>query len=1168
MKQLTLFLSMLLVLSVNAQVTVTPSASSICPGEIVTFSVTPNDTLGTYTYLWSPMLPDTNVVQVAPPITNSWTVTVLIDSSGVFVGNGSVTVTVNPFPTTTASNTGPYCDGSTISLSASGGVQYYWTGPGGWTDTGASPTRPATLSNAGMYYVTVTDANGCQATDSTAVVVNSNPTPLISASADSVCVGSPVTLFAGGGVSYNWSTGDIGATISDTPGFTTSYGVTVTDGNGCSASTSETVTVVSNPVIIGTGGSDVSCWGGSDGTVSAGVTLPSLPVSYLWNTGDTTSSITGLITGTYTVTVTNDFGCVDTDSVFVDQPSAPLQVDSLVITDASCNGVNDGSIGVNGSGGTGFYSYDWNDGGVGNPRVNLPAGTYSVTVTDGNGCTTTATSTVWEPAPLVANTNSSSVSCFGDNDGLAVVATVGGTSPYSYGWSTGATGDTLNNLFPGVYIVNVTDGNGCQTGDTVTVNEPTQLNLSFTPTSVSCNGGSNGSIDLDVVGGTTPYSYSWSNGFLGEDPSGLIAGIYTVTVTDANGCQAIDSVSVGQPAVLSLSTTSSPATCVSLGSATVSVSGGVTPYSYNWNTGETTAMTTAPAGTYSVIVTDANNCTASAVQTVGITTPVMVSGTPSSVSCFGGNDGSITTSVVGTGPFTYLWSTGDTTANISGLSIGNYSVTVTDGNGCTTSASWSISQPAPLLTAVVGFNPSCASSNDGSVVSSTAGGTMPYSYNWSTGATSTNINSLGGGTYILTVTDANGCTATDTAVLVAPTPLTFTGTTSNISCFGGNNGSIDLTVNGGTTPYSYSWSHGFTGQDPSGLVAGTYSVTITDANGCSVTSPSWSVTQPSAPMFVTVSTIQPITCNGDTDGSLQANVSSGTGPYTWAWVGGGNTQTLSSLGAGTYQVTVTDANGCSNTASSTLTDPPVLTVDAGNTWSFCSNSGEFFEATATGGAPYTGGGYTWLWSDEINTSFHLAPASAGSYNYSVTVTDQNGCTATDNTVVNVSTEEAPFAGINLSQTGPAEWVFSSASTEPGWNYSWDFGDGYQSTLPSVSHEYVNTGAYLVTLTVTNSCGSSTAQWTINVTMTTSISEVSDQSVRVYPNPVNQYSSISVDGLNGEEVNVDVYDMTGRSVYSDISRENIIRISAEWPAGVYHLQLRQGSQTLTKKLVVQ
>jgi len=352
------------------------------------------------------------------------------------------------------------------------------------------------------------------------------------------------------------------------------------------------------------------------------------------------------------------------------------------------------------------------------------------------------------------------------------------------------------------------------------------------------------------------------------------------------------------------------------------------------------------------------------------------------------------------------------------------------------------------------------------------------------------------------------------------------------------------------------------------LIAGNYSVMITDANGCSVISPVWLVSQPPTAVFVTVSTIHPITCNGDLDGSLQANVSGGTGPYTWAWVGGGNTQTLSSLGAGTYQVTVTDANGCSNTSSSTLTNPAVLTVDAGNGSFFCANSGEYFEAIASGGAPYSGGGYTWLWNDGINTPFHLAPASAGTYNYSVTVTDQNGCTATDATVVNVSTESAPIAGINLSQVGPAEWVFSSATVQLGWTYMWDFGDGYQSTLSNVAHEYVNPGSYQVTLVVMNGCGSDTAQWTVNVGPTTSIGEVSDEYIRMYPNPINQYSSISVDGLNGEEVNVQIFDVVGKVVYSADHNENMLHISAEWPAGVYHLQLRQGDQTLTKKLVVQ
>jgi len=578
-------------------------------------------------------------------------------------------------------------------------------------------------------------------------------------------------------------------------------------------------------------------------------------------------------------------------------------------------------------------------------------------------------------------------------------------------------------------------------------------------------------------------------------------------------------------------------------------------------------------GTYNyqvTVTTPSNIYIGTAFYTVTVYENPSVSMEVSDISCFGGNDGSINLTVTsGTPPYSYNWSNGYTGQDPSGLSAGTYSVTVTDGwNGCSVTDSITISEPLSpiIITSFYTNDVSCFGGSDGSIGVNVSGGIGVYSYEWTGSGTGGNPRTdLSAGNYSVTVTDANGCNAFGSATITQPTQLNLTFASTPVTCNGGSDGSIDLTVNGGDSPYFYSWSNGYAGQDPSGLSAGNYSVTVTDANGCSAISSNWFVSEPD-PVYVTISTTSDITCHGDSDGSLQANVSGGTGPYIWVWSNGDNTQTIDDLEAGMYEVILIDAYGCSNVASTILTEPPVLTVDAGELWNFCNNSGEYFEATATGGSPYTGGGYTWLWNNGINTPFHLAPAWAGGYNYNVTVTDQNGCTATDETVVNVSTEEAPFAGINLSQTGPSEWVFSSAIVQSGWIYEWDFGDGYQSTLSNVAHEYTIPGSYLVTLVVTNSCGSDTAQWTINV-MITSIGEVSDESVRIYPNPVNQSSSISVDGLNGKEVNVQIFDVVGKIVYSANHNENILRIPAEWPAGVYHLKLRQGDQTLTKKLIV-
>ena len=546
---------------------------------------------------------------------------------------------------------------------------------------------------------------------------------------------------------------------------------------------------------------------------------------------------------------------------------------------------------------------------------------------------------------LETSTTQSNVSCNGGSDGSIDLTVTGGTTPYTYAWTgTGviAANQDQTGLAAGTYNVTVTDAEGCTSVESVTITEPTVLETSTTQSNVSCNGGSDGSIDLTVTGGTTPYTYAWTGtGVIAanQDQTGLAAGTYNVTVTDAEGCTSVESVTITEPAVLETSTTQSNVSCNggSDGSIDLTVTGGTTPYTYAWTgTGVIAAnqdQTGLAAGTYNVTVTDAEGCTS--VESVTITEPAVLetSTTQSNVSCNGGSDGSIDLTVTGgTTPYTYAWTgTGVIAANQdqTGLAAGTYNVTVTDAEGCTSVESVTITEPAVLETSTTQSNVSCNGGSDGSIDLTVTGGTTPYTYAWTgTGVIAANQDQTGlaAGTYNVTVTDAEGCTSVESVTITEPAVLETSTTQSNVSCNGGSDGSIDLTVTGGTTPYTYAWTG--TGviaanQDQTGLAAGTYNVTVTDAEGCTSVE-SVTITEPA--VLETSTTQSNVSCNGGSDGSIDLTVTGGTTPYTYAWTGTGviaANQDQTGLAAGTYNVTVTDAEGCTSVESVTITEPAV-----------------------------------------------------------------------------------------------------------------------------------------------------------------------------------------------------------------------------------------------------
>lgn len=460
---------------------------------------------------------------------------------------------------------------------------------------------------------------------------------------------------------------------------------------------------------------------------------------------------------------------------------------------------------------------------------------------------------------------------------------------------------------------------------TVTVSD---FALSNSTTNATCTGG-DGSATISATGGSAPYTYNWSNGVSTATANNLTAGDYYVTVTDNSGCNSVDTVTVGANVIaIAGSTTTTNASCgLSDGSATATASNGTSPYSYNWNpSGQTTqTATNLAAGIYNVTITDANGCEGTLSATVNNpNSPTAAISASTNVLCNGGTNGDATVSPAGgTSPYTYNWSSGGSTVTETGLGAGVYDVTVVDAASCVATASVTITEPNALVVTIDASNTndvSCNGGSDATAAVTTTGGTGAYSYAWSNSATTAAITGVAAGNYVVTVTDANACETSENISVGEPSALNGSLTSTDVTCNGGADGAATSTVSGGTAPYTYSWSNSEVSANITGLAAGNYDLSVTDANGCIVTTSSVTVTEPSS-ISAGVTATDASTAGG-TDGAIDLAPAGGTAPYNFVWSSGSLTEDLSGVGAGTYTVTITDANGCNHVASGTVLDGP------------------------------------------------------------------------------------------------------------------------------------------------------------------------------------------------------------------------------------------------------
>jgi gliding motility-associated-like protein len=1034
------------------------TTNNICNGGSAgAIDITPANGTAPYTYFWSN---GALTQDISGLIAGTYTVTVTDAKS--CTKNASFTIN-QPAPITVPGTTiDVSCNGGSngsIDITPAGGTAPYTYL---WSNGAVSQDIAALI--AGIYSVTVRDANGC--TQNASFTINQPPVISVPGTTiDVSCNGGSdgsIDITPAGGTppyTYLWSNGavsqDISALIAGT------YSVTVTDSKSCTKNASFTINQPSAISVPGTT-VDVSCNGGSNGSIDITPAGGTAPYTYLWSNGTVTQDISALTAGNYSVTVTDSKSCTKNVSFTINQP-APITVPGTT-TNVSCNGGSNGSIDITPAGGTLPYTYLWSNGAVSQDISGLAAGNYSVTVTDSKSCTKNVSFTITQPALISVPGTTINVSCNGGSDGSIDITPAGGTAPYTYLWSNGAVSQDISGLTAATYSVTVTDANGCTKNSSFTINQPAALSVPGTTINVTCNGGSNGSIDITPAGGTPPYTYSWSNGAVSQDISALIAGTYSVTVTDAKSCTKNVSFTITQPgAAISVPGTTIDVSCNggSNGSIDITPAGGTAPYTYLWSNGAVSQDISALiAGTYSVTVTDAKSCTKNASFTINQPAPITVPGTTIDVFCNGGSNGSVDiTPAGGTAPYSYLWSNGAVSQDISGLIAGTYSVTITDANSCTKNASFTINQPAVISVPGTTIDVSCNGGSDGSIDITPAGGTAPYTYLWSNGAASQDISALIAGTYSVTVTDAKSCTKNVSFTINQPAPITVPGTSIDVSCNGGNNGSIDITPAGGTAPYTYLWSNGAVSQDISTLTAGNYSVTVTDSKSCTK-NVSFTINQP-APITVP-GNITDVTCNGGNNGTVDITPAGGTGSYTYAWNTGASTQNISNLVAGTYSVTVTDGNSCSQNASFTVSEPVAISIPGNITSVSCNggNNGAIDITPVNGTGPGT---YTYLWSNGAITE-DISGLTAGSY--TVTVTDANSCSQNASFTVNQATIiSAPGNISNVSCKGGNNGAVDITPAGGAGPYTFAWSNGASSEDVSG----LTAGAYSVTITDANLC---------------------------------------------------------------------------------------------------
>jgi gliding motility-associated-like protein len=987
----------------------------------------------------------------------------------------------------------------TATLTATGGAPPYNIN---WSNGGSGPTISGL--SAGTY--TYNYSNGSGYSTSGTVTVNQPGAPMVANlnAIDMSCANTNdgqaiASVLSGGNAPYNyaWSNGAPNNAVASNLS-AGSITVTVTDVPGCSATATAVVTGPPTLSLNITSVND-SCFQSQTGSATANVSGGNAPYLYSWSNISSAQTNLSLGVGNYTVTVTDDKGCTISGSTSINQPTATTH--TLSSTNVLCNGSSTGSISINASGGTGAFTFTWNPATVsGSSPTGLAAGQYNVTIADANNCQRFDSVIITQPAlPFTVTSSHTDVTCHGAANGSLTLNVSGGSIPYSYlGNNVPAGSSTLPGLAPNTYAGNVIDGNGCIVSISETISQPGPQSLTMSSTATTCNGGNDGTATANFVNATGVVNYTWSSAQSGATISGLVANIYTVTAIDQNACTLIDSTSVNQPAAPLMTVTVTDATCFGGNGIAVANPVGAGAFTYTWSgIGATTQTVNLPAGNYTVSAADAALCNQTAAFTVNEPSDISIAESHTDLDCFGDTDGDITlTTSGGIGPnYTYNWSPNVSTNNLASLlAAGAYDITVTDQANCAKTITVTLTQPAlPLTINIQSSNVSCFGANDGSITLITSGATAPYNYSWNPNVSTTNsASSLSPALYNITVTDLNGCSLVPSVTISEPNqPLTLTPVQTDLSCFQSNDGIASVSVTGGSFPYSYAWTPNISsGNSASGLAAGGYTVTVTDNNGCTNTE-TFTLTQPT--LLTATESHTDVLCNGDSTGDINITVNGGNpgAGYTYQWNPNvSSTNSVSSIGAGTYNVTVIDANGCTLLQTAVVTEPTALNLNAITTDALC-----FGEASGLILSTASGGVQSYTYTATINNVDFIS-SQTGQFsalvagNYTVIVVDMNNCiTSTSAQINEPSALTATLTATDAVCYNAADGQLNVTPIGGTAGYVFDLSNGDNNNTGIFGG--LIAGSYSVTITDNNGC---------TITDSALISEPDSVIVSVNPNP--------------------------------------------------------------------
>ncbi|MEQ1745603.1 MAG: T9SS type A sorting domain-containing protein [Saprospiraceae bacterium] len=971
------------------------------------------------------------------------TFTPTVDAAGNYVlavtnnTNGCVRrdttgVTGNNIPPTAQSTGGELtCVVNAVTLNATTNANnptFVWTGPNNFQSTEQNPTVEA----EGSYALVVTDPNtGCTNTSVAAVGTNTEAPGAEADGGTVTCVTTTITL-DGSATSTNatfaW-TGPNGFTSAQQNPSTTvvgAYSLITTDTlNGCTSTASATVGENTTPptasattpgnlncnvselVLNGTGSSQGSnmayAWTTADGNIVSGATTPTPTVD---------------APGTYSLVVTNsDNGCTANAATAVVE-NAPVSATTDDVVNVLCFGGNNGEATAVPAGGNSSYTYLWSTGENTATIGSLAAGTYSVVVTDGDNCSATTSVEITQPPVLAPNASATAQTAANTNDGTATAVPTGGTGDYTYAWDNGETMQTITGLAPGSYTVIVTDENGCTSSQTVIVNAfNCTIEASASNTNITCFGANNGTAIVNLTGANDPVTITWSTGANTPDVTNLAPGTYTVQVIDNTNCADVQQVVVTEPTALETNASATGETFAGAndGTATAAPTGGTGNYTYSWSNGETSqSITNLPPATYTVIVTDENGCTNEQIVVVNAFSCV-VTGQPAAtpVVCFGQNNGGMSVSLTGaTEPYTFLWSTGETTSSIQNLAPGTYTASVTDANGCGVVVEGTVTEPTALEIVSASTNPACAGEASGSIETNGLGGTGTYSYVWNTGANTSDLQDLLPGTYNLVLSDANGCTSTASYTLVVADNVAPLIAAQNTTLPLGTSGSTTVTLQTLGASVTDNCAVANVAIEPgqfdcSDLGEQTVTITATDnAGNSSVSTVTVQVVDNTPPTVECPSSISQ--CWYETTVTYNAPVAFdnclGFGG-SWKMEEGLPSGSDFPVGETDVMFTYTDESGNTGSCLFTVTigtpiqvGPPVVTNDMNN-----QGVGSI-DITVLGGS----GPYNFLWTNSqgqtIATTEDVSGLTSGTY--FVEIRDANGCRLSNEGIVVDNTSSA------------------------------------------------------------------------------------------------------------------------------------------------------------------